>query len=475
MLTDPAEMVLDPKNPLLIARLFRITQRTGDGLEAFYNFRERFYAFNDVQYEELELQAIHKALYRFCETKYEMHREGQEEVARPFLPNQNRIVQIVHALMAESHLSAHFAPPCWLGIPEGMTRDALPSPHEIMACQNGLVNLPAYVRGDAAHLLAPTPLYFNLNALDYAFSAEAPLPDAWMNFLCDLWNGDIESVYALQEWFGYCLAADTRQQKMMMLIGPKRSGKGTIARILRALIGVANVCGPTLASLATNFGLWPMIGKTLAIISDARLSSRADQSAITERLLSISGEDALTIDRKNLPPITVTLPTRIMVLTNELPKLSDASGALASRFLILRLTKSFYGHEDKGLTERLMQELPGILIWAIEGWARLRDQGAFTMPSSARAAIAELDDLASPVGAFLRERCDVEAGQSVAVDDLYLTWCEWCQEQGREHAGTKQSFGRDMSAAVAGLTITQPRIGGARFRQYEGIGLRGGA
>jgi putative DNA primase/helicase len=127
------------------------------------------------------------------------------------------------------------------------------------------------------------------------------------------------------------------------------------------MLGLANCCAPTLAALGTNFGLWPLIGKRLAVIGDARLSGRTDQAVVTERLLSISGEDALTIDRKNLPPVTVKLPTRIVILTNELPRLSDASGALAGRFLILRLENSFYGREGMNLTDRLMKELPGIL------------------------------------------------------------------------------------------------------------------
>jgi putative DNA primase/helicase len=100
-----------------------------------------------------------------------------------------------------------------------------------------------------------------------------------------------EAAALLQEWFGYCLLPDTRQQKILLVIGPKRSGKGTTARVLRALGGPANVAGPTLSSLWTNFGLWPLLGKTVAVVSDARLSGgRKDQDVIVERLLTISGE-----------------------------------------------------------------------------------------------------------------------------------------------------------------------------------------
>ena len=61
--------------------------------------------------------------------------------------------------------------------------------------------------------------------------------------------------------------------------------------------------------------------------------------------------------------LTTNLYARFMLITNEVPRLADASGALASRMLILKLTRSFLGKEDRGLTGRLLAELPSILLW----------------------------------------------------------------------------------------------------------------
>src|SRR5262249_17581739 len=226
--------------------------------------------------------------------------------------------------------------------------------------------------GGSGCLLDPTPQFFTFNAIDYDFHMHVPPPLAWLEFLSHVWPNDAEAVRALQEWFGYLLTADTSLQKILMMVGPKRSGKGTIARVLRALVGPDNVAGPTLASLGWDFGLQPLLNKSVAVIADARLSGRTDGAIVTERLLSISVEDALTIDRKHLSSVTVKLPTRFVILTNELPRLGDASGALAGRFIVLRLTRSWYGQEDHRLTDRLLGELPGILLWAVEGWKRFR-------------------------------------------------------------------------------------------------------
>ena len=72
----------------------------------------------------------------------------------------------------------------------------------------------------------------------------------------------------------------------------------------------------------------PLLGKSIAIISDARLNGR-DSSIVVERLLSISGEDVLCVNRKNKDQWNGKLPSRLMLCTNELPRLGDASAAIA--------------------------------------------------------------------------------------------------------------------------------------------------
>ena len=262
------------------------------------------------------------------------------------------IADVAHALASLTVLPSRIEAPSWLG-----TDGPFPAA-EILACRNGLVHLPSLVAGKQ-HFTPPTPRFFSPNCLDFDFNVAAPKPDAWLRFLNDLWPDDPKSIDTLQEWMGYLLTPDTRQQKILLMVGPKRSGKGTIARVLRGLVGVDNVACPTLSSLGTNFGLWPLLGKTVAMIQDARLGSRTDTAAVAERLLSISGEDAQTIDRKFLPPVSVKLYSRFMLLTNELPKLADASGALPGRMILLRLSQSWYGSEDTTLTDRLLAELSG--------------------------------------------------------------------------------------------------------------------
>jgi P4 family phage/plasmid primase-like protien len=320
-----------------------------------------------------------------------------------------------------------------------------------------------------------TPLFFSSNSLSYDFDPEAGDPKLWEEFLRRVWDDDAQSIETLQEWFGYCLLPDTSQQKILLLVGPRRSGKGTIGSVLTGLVGKQNVAGPTLSDLASPFGLWPLLGKTLAIIANARLGVRTDADAVIERLLSISGEDTLTVDRKHLAPIDTKLAVRLVLLTNELPRLSDASTALASRMLLLRMSNSWYGKEDPRLTEKLFGELPAILLWAMEGLRRLHERGYFRQPDSGRDLLAQLEELGSPICEFIRECCVIDPEESILKAELYAKWKEWCARNGRDHVGDLAQFSKNLLAAEPSIKVTQPRARGTRVQKYAGIRLRADA
>jgi putative DNA primase/helicase len=376
----------------------------------------------------------------------------------------NLCKNVLAALQGRCLVEGTVEQPAWLG-------DAPFPANEVVAAPNGLLHLPALFTGQTV-LHPPTPTFFTGVALDYDLDLSAPPPAAWLGFLDQIWPNDPESVQALQEWFGYTLTADTSLQIILFLVGPPRAGKGTIVAVLRRLLGSANVAGPTLSGLQGEFGLQPLLGKSLAVISDARLSGRSDQAVIIERLLSISGEDALTVNRKGLSMVTTQLPARLMIVTNELPSLRDASGAFLQRLRALVLKRTFAGQEDTGLRPRLLRELPGILLWAAEGLRRLRGRGRFVQPASGREALGQLSELASPVSAFVEECCVLDERRQIGKKFLFQEWQGWCEEHGHQ-PGNDATFGRNLMAAFP--QIQSGREGTQRRAWlYEGIGMGAG-
>ncbi|WP_204801897.1 DNA primase family protein [Mycobacterium riyadhense] len=423
---------------------------------------------NQQQWDEMDADALRSTVYRtLADAEYHRPVKTDGEVVdyerTEWKPNRHRIANVLEAMAAIGYLSTDIDPPVWIDAHSAAKTPA----DQIISCTNGLLDL------STRELMDHTPAYYNVVSVPFGYDPAAAQPTAWQEFLASVWPDDPDSVALLQEFIGYLLSGRTDMQKMLLLIGPTRSGKGTIARLMPKLIGRRHVTGPTLASLGTNFGLSPLLGKPLAIISDARLGNTPSHTVV-ERLLSITGEDMLTVDRKFREPWSGKLPTRFMVLSNELPRFKDSSGAIANRLLILRMTESFLGREDRTLDNRLAAELPGILHWALDGLDRLNANGRFTVPRSSEDAANLMMDLASPVSAFVREKCVRGPAKQVERDTLYAAWKLWAEDNGHM-PGSKSNFARDLRAVVPELKDIRPRVNGVPVRYYAYIALSGGS
>lgn len=448
--------VLDAKEPMRSADEILLQRYTYEDSHTLQHYQGSFFVWVKGCYKQEDDDLIRSEIYRFLEEAKARNIRGE---IVPFKPNRSKVADVLDALKAKTIKSSRTITPCWLD--DGKHHN----PNELVPCKNGVLHLPT------GTLLPSTPLLFTFNTVNHDYNPNAPEPKEWLKFLAAVFPNDKQSIQTLQEIFGLLLTNSTIHQKIFLIVGPKRSGKGTIGRVITALLGQDSVAGPTLGSLAGQFGLAPLIGKQVAIISDARLSGKADQSAIAERLLTISGEDSISIPRKFKTDYTAPLSVRFLLMTNELPRLCDASGALASRFIVLNMTQSFFGKEDHGLISRLLNELQQILTWAVKGWHTLIEKGYFHQPESALDAISEIEDLASPISAFMREKCEIGVGYEVECGELFKAWKQWCSEQGREHPGSQQSFGRDLRSAAQIPKSKQKRINGCVKRCYQGITL----
>ena len=444
-----AQLVLDKNAPLVSARRFAESE-----LPTLMHHNDDWLVQSTVAYSALEDGTIRQRIYRFLDGALQL-----AETPVRFCPTKNKVSNVLDALRGETHVPRdRFEPPCWLD-GEG------PPPREIVACSNGLLHLPTGV------LLGHTSRFFTRNALDFAFDPAAALPERWLGFLRELWPDDLESIATLQEIFGYLLIPDTSQQKLFLLIGPPRSGKGTIAHVLQRLVGAGNVCAPTLKGIATQFGMQPLIGKQVAIISDMRLGPKIDMSAVTENLLRITGEDTVEIHRKFKEAWEGHLAVRFLILTNLMPKFEDTGGALANRCVPLMLSESFLGRENHGLRDELIPDLPGILNWAIEGWRRLRARGHFALPSASDDALQAIAKMAAPVLGFLQDECELNSEAFVEKQALFESWRAWCARQGAVYTNDLSTFARDLLAVTKVRAGKGPRETGRR-PVFRGVRLR---
>jgi len=449
--------IIDPKAPLNTARQFVTECHTDGNVATLHYWRGDWYEWAGHYYAVMTADEIKARLYQYLDGCLQYDKSGNLEPVRPCVS----LVKELEAALCANQLLIIDDVPAWIVQPD----TPIPT-HDIIPCSNG------FLRISTREVIPATPQLFITASLDFPVPDNPPEPAEWKRFLAGVWPDDQGSINTLSEAIGYMLTDATDQQKAFMLVGPKRSGKGTILRIIEAIVGRHNKVSPSFNSLGSQFGLAPLVGKRIAMISDARLSHRADQASITENILRITGEDSVSVDRKFKEPWNGKLPTKFLVATNELPSFSDASAALASRFIIFRFTRSFIGSEDFGLTDRIKAELPGILMWALDGLVRMRNRGRLLQPASGQPLADELEEMTSPISQFVDDCCIVSNLAIVPVAELYKRWSDWCRDNGRDHPGTVQLFGKQLTAAFPSISKCRAVESGTRVRTYTGIRIR---
>lgn len=452
IIAEAVEPEQPPKlEPMDYARLFLQEHFTGDhGVELRWH-RDQLYRYLGTRYEIVPDSDLVGIVLGWLE---KMNAEAKPRRAKEIVECFPALVRVPYNVEVPAFLTATDR-----------------SPRNIIAFNNGLLDI-SNIGGDL-ELLEHSPDWFSTTSLPYAFDPDVRC-DVWMSFLEQVFNGDAQRIELLQRWFGLCLTHDTSFQKLLLMIGPKRSGKGTVLRLLQRVVGPDSCVSPTLTSLTGEFGLWQLVGKSVATFPDAHLSRSTDSMRVLEVIKSIVGEDAVSINRKNLPFLpNVRLGVRFVVTVNELPRFSDASDALGARMLVLPFDNSYVGREDRTLESKLKSEASGVLNWALQGLHKLRESG-FSQPEKSADIIDNFRRLSAPVVGFVEDCCRIGVGLSERTDNLYAAWSEWCRSNGHE-PGAISTFGNHLAAAYPSITRTRERdSGGIRRPTYKGIELSEG-
>jgi putative DNA primase/helicase len=408
-------------------------------------WRGDYYLWTGTRYAVWDDAAVENWLYRQTESAV-FESADDEGGTKPWRPTEAKITSVGHALSR----GVLYRP---------ASDDPDDNAHEI-ACANGVLDV---VTG---HLAPHDPGRFNLQAVAFDYDPHAKCP-TWEWFLNDVLPADAQAF--LQEWFGYVLSGRTDLEKIAHLQGLRRSGKGTTAQVLEALIGPENVAAPSIPSLVGTFGEQPLIGKTLAVFSDISWQHRDIVEGV-EILKKISGNDSRDVNRKNREVWHGRLGVRFMIMGNDVPKFTDASGALAGRMIHIKFPGTFYGRERPEVKTDLMGELPGILNWALDGLRRLNANGRFTVPQSSEDLAAEVRRQQGPAQAFLEDECamaDDPATPPVPLDELFPVYRAWAVKAEVTHKLDKERFSQALGSA--GLRVERKMINGVRARRVYGV------
>ncbi|MCF2909967.1 phage/plasmid primase, P4 family [Pseudoalteromonas sp. DL2-H2.2] len=347
---------------------------------------------------------------------------------------------------------------------------ALPEPNnDIVVFENGIVD----VSNGTPTLQKHTPDVFTFNHCEYNYNRKAQCPK-WHEFLYSIWPDDLELHSMLQEWFGYILTGDITLQKMIILLGKSRGGKGVIGDVMRALVGKGNVSAPMLPNLAENSALFSMSKSKLTLIPDAHSVHVAKRDAVLSTIKALTGGDPITYDVKFKDAQTTVFNTRLVLSTNNMPEFIDASGALVNRIMVFPFWKSFAGKEDPKLREKLLAEIEGIAQWAMAGLARLRGNGMFTEAESSKREKLEMKEDMFVLGEFVEQMTDVSEEVFTPVEDLHTAYRVWSVTKGQKPL-SKLKFSGLLRDSELPIKRERRCIAGKQVRGFIGIRVVPGA
>jgi len=432
--------------------------------------RESVYEYRAGIWSEQRPEAVKRGIRRtmmraFAEYGRQMKERGLD-TAPPSV--SEKLVGSVFGVLTSIVPEVQTAAPCW--IDGGPAKD-------LVVCANGILNLTDLT------LSAHTPRLFAVVKLPYAYDPKAECP-TWQKYVGSVWPDDADAILLSQEFAGYTLLADNPLQVLMLLQGAKRGGKGVLVRTLCQMVGRENTCAISIRNFVKDFSLWNARGKSIIVIPDIRAPKKGLPPEVVEILKAITGGDDVDVNGKGRDIVSEPLHGKIIASTNDLLTFDDDSGAFFDRLVALKFTRSFLPadhpdyvdgqDQDPGLEDKLANELPGILNWAVAGLHRLQKRWRFTLPASSNALKNELAAEGSPIKRFAADHLVRDPGGRVGVTDLFVLWQDWCEAESLD-CGTHRSFGMLLRSAcpwVECMRASAVDANNERPREYRGIVLR---
>lgn len=275
----------------------------------------------------------------------------------------------------------------------------------------------------------------------------------WLQFLAEVFQNDMELITYVQRIAGYCLSGSVREQLLFILMGKGANGKSVLVETLRHIVGDygSDTAVTTFTEKTTDAS---SVG--LASLYGARMVSAAEGSGDQvwdEALLKkLTGGDPITARHLYCPYFTYTPQFKLLVSSNESPRLRGQGYAIKRRVRIIPFKVRFYDPQedmlpvrDPNLIQTLMEELPGILNWALQGCLDWQKHG-LGMPKSVQEDTDKLFSDQDPLLEWLDECTEMVPDASHSIGELYKSYKDWAANNNREVSfKTSQYFSRNLA------------------------------
>ncbi len=255
----------------------------------------------------------------------------------------------------------------------------------------------------------------------------------FMQYLMDSWGEDpdyMDKIAALQEAIGATLfGAAPQYQRAFCLIGQAGSGKSRIFGLLQGLVPRSAICAIPPSDWGDKYLPAQLFGKIINFAGELSETRNIPGESFKQII-----EGAVIVGQhKNQQPFSFNPESAHWFGSNHNPKTKDSSEGFTRRWLFLEFNHKVPAHKKiLDLDQRILEvETEAIVAWAVEGYARLRRHGEYTLPTSHMVRADQMAQDNNSVRYFLAETKRLVIGQTytqletteAALHGEYWTFC----------------------------------------------------
>jgi len=287
-------------------------------------------------------------------------------------------------------------------------------------------------------------------AIVYDSRATCPL---WERFLGDVFQGDGDTIAFIQRWVGYCLTGDVSEQKALLFHGGGGNGKSLLVKVVLELLGpyAFKASHDLLTESAGDrhpTELTDLRGKRLSLVSETTQGKRLRIALFKD----VTGGEPVRARKMRQDFFEFRPTAKFIISTNHRPEVEDNSDAVWRRLLVVPFRGRFgdaddaerlgweegsYRPKDPCLASALLDELPGILAWAVRGCLEWRRLGSLREPASVRAEVRHYREEQDLLAQFVAERCVTGPGERVKATPLLVAYNAWLETNGEKTISAK--------------------------------------
>jgi P4 family phage/plasmid primase-like protien len=301
---------------------------------------------------------------------------------------------------------------------------------------------------------------------------ESRLAVRWLQFLDEVFLGDRELLDWIHRFCGYMLTASTREQMLLFLFGHGSNGKSVFTGVIESLMGEygrtlqpTSLCDDKRAAGGATADLASLDGMRLVTSAEAEEGSRFAESL----LKGLVAGDKMPVRQLYGRPYDMQPVLKLVLTGNHKPTVKGTDNGIWRRMRLVPFRANFMGREDVYLLERLREEMPHILAWAVEGCLQWQARGLRDVPTCITDATSEYRDEMDVLGQWLEDQC--EQGGATESNLLYADYKAWAERNGLRAVWAAKVFGKKLAEySRRGWSIGSDRNKFSRLR--TGVTLR---